>query len=81
VSSVGSAPTSYKEDKWGNPSWQFSRAVQGRLRRDGTMIELTVDKGSVAGYSPDSNDVNTEAVIITVLKSVVRIRLVKTEKT
>jgi hypothetical protein len=24
--------------------WQFSRALQGRLRRDGAIFELTVDK-------------------------------------
>jgi hypothetical protein len=39
-------------------SRHFSRALQGRLRRDGAIAELTVDKGSVAGYSPDSNDVS-----------------------
>jgi hypothetical protein len=26
--------------------WQFSFALQGRLRRDGTIVELTVDKSS-----------------------------------
>jgi hypothetical protein len=37
--------------------WQLSQALQGRLRRDGTIVELTVDKSSVAGYLPSSNDV------------------------
>jgi hypothetical protein len=32
--------------------------VRGRLRRDGAIVELTGDKSSVAGYSPDSNDVS-----------------------
>jgi hypothetical protein len=34
--------------------WQLSRALQGRLRRD-YITELTVDKSSVAGYSPNSD--------------------------
>jgi hypothetical protein len=38
--------------------WQFSRALRGKLRRDVAVIELTVDKSSVAGYSLDSNDVS-----------------------
>jgi hypothetical protein len=37
--------------------WQL-RVLQGRLRKDGAMIQLTVDKSSVAGYSPDGNDVS-----------------------
>jgi hypothetical protein len=36
---------------------QLSRVLQGRLRRDGAIDELTVDNRSVAGYSPESNDV------------------------
>jgi hypothetical protein len=36
--------------------WQLRRALQGRLRRDGAIVELTVDKSSVARYSPDIND-------------------------
>jgi hypothetical protein len=39
--------------------WQLSRALQGRLRRDGAIAEFTVDKSSVAGYSPGSNDMST----------------------
>jgi hypothetical protein len=39
--------------------WHFSRALDGRLRRDGAVVELAVDKSSVAGYSPDSNDVSS----------------------
>jgi hypothetical protein len=38
--------------------WQLCRARQGRLRRYGVMVELTVDKSSIAAYSPDNNDVN-----------------------
>jgi hypothetical protein len=41
--------------------WQLSRALQGRLRRDGAKVELTVDKSSVVGYSPDSSDVSVES--------------------
>jgi hypothetical protein len=37
--------------------WHFSRGLQGWLGRDGAVVELTVDKCSVAGYSQDSNDV------------------------
>jgi hypothetical protein len=37
---------------------QMSRALQGRLRRDGTIVELTVDKSSVVGYLLDTNDVS-----------------------
>jgi hypothetical protein len=38
--------------------WQLSRALQGRLRRDGAIVELRVDKSSVAAYLLDSNDVS-----------------------
>jgi hypothetical protein len=37
---------------------QLSRALQGMLRRDGTIVEETSDKSSVVGYSPESNDVS-----------------------
>jgi hypothetical protein len=36
---------------------QLNRALQGRVRRVGDIVELTVEKSSVAGYSSDSNDV------------------------
>jgi hypothetical protein len=39
--------------------WQLRRALQERLRRDGAIVELTVDKSSVAAYSPNSNNVST----------------------
>jgi hypothetical protein len=39
-------------------SWQLSRALYGRLRRDGAIVELIFDKSSVAGCSPNSNDVS-----------------------
>jgi hypothetical protein len=58
VFSMWSARTSYLEDKLAVEGWQFSRALQGRLRRDGAIVELTVDKSSVEGYSPNSNDVS-----------------------
>jgi hypothetical protein len=41
--------------------WQLYRVVQGRMRRDDAIVKLTVEKGSVAGYSPDSNDVSAES--------------------
>jgi hypothetical protein len=34
--------------------WQLIRALQGRLRSDDATVDLTADKGSVAGYSSDS---------------------------
>jgi hypothetical protein len=62
VFSVGSTPRLYSEDpgplKSSVEGWQLSRALQGRLRRDGVIVELTVDKSSVVGYSPGSNDVS-----------------------
>jgi hypothetical protein len=39
--------------------WQISQAMQGRLRRDGAIVELTIEKNSVVGYSLDSNDLST----------------------
>jgi hypothetical protein len=38
--------------------WQLSQALQERLRRDGATVDLTVEKSSTAGYSPNSNDVD-----------------------
>jgi hypothetical protein len=35
--------------------WPLRRALQGRLRRGGTIVGLRVDKSSVAIYSPDIN--------------------------
>jgi hypothetical protein len=62
VFSVGSTPRLHSEDpkradKISFEGRQLSRALQGRLRKDGAIVELTVDKSSVAGYLPDSNDV------------------------
>jgi hypothetical protein len=37
--------------------WKASPALQGRLRRDGAIVELSADMSSAAGCSPDSNDV------------------------
>jgi hypothetical protein len=41
--------------------WQLSQAVQERLRRNGAVVELTADKSSVAGYSPESNDLSARS--------------------
>jgi hypothetical protein len=60
--------------------WQLRRAVQGSSRRDGAIVELTVDKSSVAGYSPDGNDVITEDVESPLLESVARERLLKSQQ-
>jgi hypothetical protein len=54
---------------------QLSRDLQGRLRRDGAVVELTVNKSSVAGYSPDSKDVSTEDEEFALLEAVARERL------
>jgi hypothetical protein len=57
VFSVGSAPRLYSEDprlaEESVEGWQLSRALQERLRKDGSIIELIV-----AGYLPESNDVS-----------------------
>jgi hypothetical protein len=42
-----SVQSRYEEDNWAIQlveDWQFSWALQGRLRRDGAIVELTVDK-------------------------------------
>jgi hypothetical protein len=41
---IRSVQNGYKEENWGN---QFSWALHGKLRRDGAISELTVDKNSV----------------------------------
>jgi hypothetical protein len=38
--------------------WQLSGALQGRLISDGAITELTIDKSSVARYSPNNNDMS-----------------------
>jgi hypothetical protein len=38
--------------------WQLSRALQGRLRTEGAIVDLSVTKISVPGYSPNSKDVS-----------------------
>jgi hypothetical protein len=55
----------------------LSQTIQGRLRRYGATVELTVDESSVERYSPDSNDVSTEAEESALLKAVARERLLK----
>jgi hypothetical protein len=59
--------------------WQLSRALQGRLRKNGAIVELTVEKSSVSGYSPDSNDVSTEAGEFLLFGTLTRKRLVKAD--
>jgi hypothetical protein len=49
------------------------------MRRDGAIVELTVDNSSFAGYSPDSNNASTEAGESSLLRSVARKRLLKTQ--
>jgi hypothetical protein len=48
--------------------WQLSLALQGRLRRDEAVVQLTVDNSSVAGYSRDSKKVSAEMGRIFVVK-------------
>jgi hypothetical protein len=42
---------------------------------------LTADESSVKGYSPDSNDVSTEAEESPILETVAMERLLKTQQT
>jgi hypothetical protein len=58
----------------------LSRALQGRLRTDGDIVELTVDKKLFEGYSPDINDVSTEGEESPLLEAVARQRMVKTQQ-
>jgi hypothetical protein len=44
VFSIKSVQSGYKEDNWGN---LVSSDLQGRLRKDGAIVELTVDKSCV----------------------------------
>jgi hypothetical protein len=43
VFSIRSVQNNYIEENWGN---QFSLALQGRLRRDGAIVEFPIDKRS-----------------------------------
>jgi hypothetical protein len=58
----------------------LSRALQGRLRRDGAVVELTLDKSSVMGYSPNSNDVVRVAEESPLLEAVAREWLLQTQQ-
>jgi hypothetical protein len=51
-----------------------SWALQGRLRRDGAIVELTVAKSWVSGCSPGSIDVSTEPEESPLLEAVARER-------
>jgi hypothetical protein len=48
--SMGSVQIGYKEENWGDAveCWQFSWAVQGRLRRDGVIVELATSSARAA---------------------------------
>jgi hypothetical protein len=71
VFSVGSAPGVKNEDPPGRQrelrelveGWQFSSALQGRLRRDGAIVE-----SSVAGYSPDRKNLSARSCRISNVK-------------
>jgi hypothetical protein len=56
---------------WVSPveGWHLRQALQGSRRRDGIIVELTVDKSSVAGYSHNSNDVSTGTCSISTVGS------------
>jgi hypothetical protein len=54
--------------------------MQGRLRRDGAIVELTVDKSSVVEYLLDSNEMSTEAEESSLLETIAREWLVKTQQ-
>jgi hypothetical protein len=81
VFSVGYTPRLYSKDP--RPAeefiegWQLNRALQGRMRRDGTIVELTVDKSSVMRYSPDCKNVSTAAGESSLSRSITGKRLVK----
>jgi hypothetical protein len=72
VFSIRSLQRGYKEDSWGDPvSWQLSSARE---------TEKRWRYSSVVVYSPDSNDVSTEAGESPLLRAVTKQRLVKTLK-
>jgi hypothetical protein len=60
--------------------WQLSWALHGRLRRGGAIVESIVNKNWVAGYSPDSNDVNAGSWGISTVNAVARERPLKTQQ-
>jgi hypothetical protein len=51
-----------------------------RLRRDGAIVELKVDKSTVAGYSPDSSDSAWEVAESPLLETVAKEQLLKTQQ-
>jgi hypothetical protein len=62
-------PRNYKEENRGDA---VSRALQGNSRRERYR--------SVVGYSPDSNDVSTDAEESPLLRAVARERMFKTQQ-
>jgi hypothetical protein len=49
--------------------WQLRGTLQWRLRTDDAIVDLTVDKSSVAGNSPYSNDVRVGSWRISTVRS------------
>jgi hypothetical protein len=60
-------------------SFQLCRALQGRLRRNVVRIEFDSWLSSITWYSPDNNDLSTEAGDSSLLRSVARKRLAKAD--
>jgi hypothetical protein len=70
VISTWSVKGGYKEDDWGDPViWESSSTREAEKRRH---------HSSVVRYSPDSNDVSTEAEESPLLRAVTKQWLVKT---
>jgi hypothetical protein len=61
----------YKEDNWGDPeSWELNSAREAEKRWRYSSVD-----SSVVGYSPDSNNVSTEAVESPLLRALTKQRL------
>jgi hypothetical protein len=66
--------TGYKEDNWGDAvSWEFSSSREAEKRLCFSSVNC-----SVVGYSPDSNDMSTEAKESPLLRAVTKQWLLKT---
>jgi hypothetical protein len=88
VFSIQSMQSGYKKENLGS---QFSWAPQGKLRKDGDLIQLRVESPTVKKRVSCKSAVvksklyvccsYSETVIIIVLKSAAGIQLVKTENT
>jgi hypothetical protein len=74
VYSTRSVQMGYKEDNWGDPvSWELSLASEAEKRWRYNYLD-----SSVVGYSPNTNEVNTESEESPLLRDVTKQRLVKT---